>query len=1563
MFNHTKSIIMRKRLLKVSLALAAALVPSGLVLAQAPAASSRIKPEILKMSPAQRAKARKAFASNHPLLAMQKTLVPRTSAFTEFHGPVFNIPAKRKASGALYANPGQTLWANLAYKDGWTQDAAGPFGYYSLTPTDPLNLQSLYETTASNIADHGVEYSDGKLYGLSLDLSYAAYGIIEEYLYTTDTETGETTSETLDYTQDLSLAAVETAQADDGTVYGEFYNSEGSALEWGTVDYSTKTRTTIGPATNSYVALGITKEGQLYGVASDGNLYKIDKATGTETLVGPTGLTVSSSDGYYGQTGEIDQKDNTFYWYALDANGNGGLYEINLSTGAATLIAAGNNQLYGMVIPSPAAADGAPAKITDAALDFSGASLSGTLTFTAPAKTFAGADLTGEVTYTVKANDAVVATGTATAGAAVSVPVTVPASGLYNFTVTTSNAAGESPKAKLTKWIGYDVPSPVTGITATNAEGVVTVNWTAPTTGTHDGVIGDLTYDVYRISNGDTTEIAKDIVATTTTDDLTGKPLASYVYAVKAKAEGQESALATSAGVTVGNALEPDWTETFDNEADFNLFTVIDANGDGKTWSYSSSYDGQTYAKSTYNSKEANDDWLITPPLHFTPGRLYTVTFKVENYGSTYANSLEVKYGKGATAADMTNTLMETYTPSETWEKFSFDINPDADGNFYIGFHDNSDPDKLALYIDSIVVEKGALASAPQAVTNFTITPGDRGALKADLAFTAPTLNVGGNDIAKVDSFQILRDGVQIATLPAANAGANVTYTDNAVPTNGTHKYTVVPYIDGDFGLKASATAYIGQDIPATPKDLTLLDNTNNILAMWNKFEETGTNGGYVNPANVHVSFFNVVKSAFGYDLGDSITTSEKGATKIEIPQDPEETTAEDGKTQTFYIVGARADGDAGSSAAIMGGPVVIGPSIKLPFKESFKGGNIDNGFAWVSGNDQYNNNEEAAGWLLDTENTADGDGGSAAWHAYSQDKGWLGTVDYTISDGDETSINTPKISLRGATNPKLFFSLYATANDPVDFKVFVQTPDGVDHLAKSIDLSTNATAGWSTQEVDLSDFASERYIMVRFDGLAKGSDVNIGVDNVNIFDQLEYNLAAAGISVPATVKAGSKANVDVYVENFGAHPASDYSVVLYANDKAVDTVAVSKELAVLAKDTVTLTLPVAINQTEDVKVKAEVVYANDLDEDDNTTETKSVKVKPSQYTKVNDLKAEPADKGVNLSWTAPTAPDPVSVTEDFESYAPFATELGDWTLVDGDKGLAGGFFQSLTYPGQGTAFAFDAFNPNAITDNFSVTDNNPGLAPHSGDQFAGAPYVMDATGQSAVDADNWLISPELSGKKQTVKFYVFNITGQDQMGSSVTYAENFDVLYSTTDQDTASFVKLESDIADGTSLISEGPNWKEISVELPAGAKYFAIHHNTPGDNNFLFGIDDVTFEKVAPGANDSIVGFKVYRDGEYLGEVDGKTVAFADADADTGSHVYNVTVLYQDAQGNINESGFSNDASITVTGIDGVEADAEGRYNVYTIDGKTIMLGAKSLKGLKSGLYIINDRKYIIK
>ena len=70
-----------------------------------------------------------------------------------------------------------------------------------------------------------------------------------------------------------------------GEVFGEFRNADGSGLEWGVVDYATKTRTTIAQAANAYVALGIAQDGYAYGVAQDGNLYRIDRKTGGETSI------------------------------------------------------------------------------------------------------------------------------------------------------------------------------------------------------------------------------------------------------------------------------------------------------------------------------------------------------------------------------------------------------------------------------------------------------------------------------------------------------------------------------------------------------------------------------------------------------------------------------------------------------------------------------------------------------------------------------------------------------------------------------------------------------------------------------------------------------------------------------------------------------------------------------------------------------------------------------------------------------------------------------------------------------------------------------------------------------------------------------------------------------------------------------------------------------------------------------------------------------------------------------------------------------------------------------
>ena len=86
------------------------------------------------------------------------------------------------------------------------------------------------------------------------------------------------------------------------------------------------------------------------------------------------------------------------------------------------------------------------------------------------------------------------------------------------------------------------------------------------------------------------------------------------------------------------------------------------------------------------------------------------------------------------------------------------------------------------------------------------------------------------------------------------------------------------------------------------------------------------------------------------------------------------------------------------------------------------------------------------------------------------------------------------------------------------------------------------------------------------------------------------------------------------------------------------------------------------------------------------------------------------------------------------------------------------------------------------------------------------------------------MISPRLSGRKQRISFYVMNLAA-----GGMAYAENFDVLYSTEGTDIENFVKIDSYKADGTVSYNEGANWKYVTVEIPEGARYFAIRHNTP--------------------------------------------------------------------------------------------------------------------------------------
>lgn len=1582
---------MRKRLLKVSLLAITLLLSSTSARAQITPSRQRTYANLSKTTKTEKALRHEAFVKAHPQLFMgQDPAVKKHIRMTDFASAKTNLhvsaPRVTARPPLLAAGNIATIWANVNYDPNWPEDEDRS-GVYSFNPIEPFNFNMLTEPLQYAFFRHGVQLKDGRLYGLYFVPSEdGPYYIVSDY----DTNTWEGTSFEFD-ASDYSLYAQETAQAADGTVYGEFWNSNFNAHELATVDYSTGGEpvrsAAIATLNNYYVALGITSDNILYGIALDGNLYKIT-TDGTETLVGPTGVGVSyhvegrDDPFYYYQTGEIDQTDNTFYWFGIDSTGVSGLYNVDLATGHANLIGdLEGKYAQGMVIPERDAAAGAPAEADTAYVERqSYKDHNVNIVFDVPTLSFDGTtQLTGEIGYSVydvkpnadgklymKGKDVPgeeILSGTAAPGAHISQNVTINEDGYHQLYLVFKNNAGLSPAYNFNVVIGSDTPYPVRNLKETSDGQNITVTWDAPTeTGIHNSEVDldNIVYDVYRVANNDTVKVADGISATTFSDPFPAtSSITYYIYGVQARVGSFASDTEwVSDGVVSGGAIDgSNWTIDI-NGNNWPIFDVLDVNNDGKTWSFS----GED-AMSDFNSSEANDDWLVTPPIKLESSYIYTLSFSARNASQSYSNTIDVKYGSNVDYSSATTTadsaqalqypIAEGIEPSDQWTHYSEEVSPSADGEYRFGFHDISPADRFHFYVDSISIKKGPNVSGPDSVNSLTVTPGAMGALTATVKFNIASTTVGGASLAKADSAVIYRDDDWIANVNGGNAGEEITYADNSVPTDGFHKYTVVSYTDGKGGRSNSSTAYIGIDTPTEPLNTVLYDKETSITAKWPAVPNKGANGGYVDPKSVSVSLYTINNNY----VGDSITTSNAGANEVSFNQNTDVAASDpSSSTQELYTLAARANNQAGQSGFVQTSAIVVGPSIAAPFSESFAGGNIDNNFAWVEQPVYSDDTHNIAGWVLDTQ-SSDNDGGSAIWYPH-QETDWFNYYDLEIKDGDVASINSPKINLRGTVNPRLYFDVKTIENEPAILKIIVATPDGTEHEAASYDLS-NEGEGWTTLSADLTPYSSERYVIVKFRGVATGESPNVGLDNIYAFDQLSHNLAAFKFVTPRTVRAGRKATADVIVKNFGANPESNYKVTLYADNKAVDSVTVNNELGVMQNDTVTLSFPVAVNK-EDVELRAEVKAASvDLDDDDNSTETYLATIMPSEYTKVSDLAAAAGKSDVNLTWTKPVMPQPTEVTEDFESYEPFATELGNWTLVDGDKGITGSIFGDYDYPGQGTPFAFDAFNPNAITSDFNVLENNPGFTPHSGNQFAAAFYV--SKDDNFIDENNWLISPELSGKAQTIKFYAMNIAGDDD----IEYDEKFDVLYSTTGVDTADFKLISNEVADGTVNSRRGANWKEISVDIPEGAKYFAIHHNSDPANSFVFGLDDITFEKGVAGANDSIISYNVYRDGELIGSVKsiGEALAFTDSEADDGSHIYNVTVLYLSNNGDINESGFSNDASIIVSGIDNIKANTDGTYNVYTIDGKTVMLNAKSLNGLTRGVYIINDKKYIVR
>ncbi|MBO4615509.1 MAG: choice-of-anchor J domain-containing protein, partial [Bacteroidales bacterium] len=263
------------------------------------------------------------------------------------------------------------------------------------------------------------------------------------------------------------------------------------------------------------------------------------------------------------------------------------------------------------------------------------------------------------------------------------------------------------------------------------------------------------------------------------------------------------------------------------------------------------------------------------------------------------------------------------------------------------------------------------------------------------------------------------------------------------------------------------------------------------------------------------------------------------------------------------------------------------------------------------------------------------------------------------------------------------------------------------------------------------------------------------------------------------------------------------------------------------------------------------------------------------------------------ISWDTQVI-TPVTISDDFEGHTygtiNSAGSIG-WTYIDGD-GANTGTFNGVSYTNGGSPMAFIVLDDGQMTGSSIVTA-------HSGDKYLGDAYSYTTSGsgwsqqQVAVQNNDWIISPELNfGENFTFSFYARSY-------SSSYSTEQFYAAYSTTGNSASDFTNLNSTVVTTTT------NWTQYTYNVPANAKYVAIH--CVSNDQYIFCVDDIT---ISGNVISGVAAVNLYDNGVLVASnlTDGTYTA---NNLTAGEHCFSIRAVCSD-----NSESMSAQSCVTVTG-----------------------------------------------
>lgn len=1362
--------------------------------------------------------------------------------------------------------------------------SSADLGLYSFDVNDPNNRTLVLKGPVASyggVAIDGIYYCNTKTSWMGMFNFYDVYGY--------DLSTGE---QVMDYDEDDATAYFSQGgmclDPVTGDAIGVFYDGEMQNRQLALVSYGSSgpSKTILADLSDpslSFNAFAVDGEGGCWAISMAGTLYSINRQTGECLEIGPTGFVPSAIGGAI-----IDPANGKMYWAVSPADGTGRLVEVNLTTGIGTQLAlfSDNAQWNGLYLPEELTAPDAPAACTDLSAQFPDGSMTGTLSFKAPAKLFGGEPGTGRISVSAFVNGSEIGVSETTWGADVAMDVDLSnyQPGRFDFMVFASNDAGNGPRTKLKNvWIGTDTPSaPVPSLSYENEK--MTVSWEAVESGTNGGYINPASVR-YSVFDKDTTLIASDI--SDLSFEIPVTPPAqhdakAYQYLVKASVGSESSKLSKTNTVALGAFPTP--FEADFSKSGLDAFTIIDANNDGIEWSlYNESPVGISIH---YNEDLDMDDWLISPPLDMEAGKAYAVSFCTYSMESYYAERIEVKWGNQNNAEAMSETILPpTLLPNMQNDPLTMTkyICPQESGRYFIGFHGISDKDKFDLILAEFTVGAAVSAAVPAACTDLAVQADVECEGTANVSFKAPLISLNGNNLTENLKVEVFRNDVLAKTFTDLAPGATASFTD-IVPESGETEYRFVPSNSHGSGEENSISAYVGFHQPMAPgyADISRTDIEGEVSLQWGIVTQDIEGVAYPDGSVV-------------YDIypEDSFSPVVKGLSS---------------NSYTFMAVGPGSQEMVGYEIRARYGALVseaaITPNIPVgtPYDGLWETGEYGSYIWGIS-------SAGGAEWAI-MDDTSD-----ELPDSYDSDGTYFGCTGHEA--GDMGVLFSGLISLEGIENPSLTFATYhipsgSGSADRNEIMVSIKPADSAtwsDIWNKDVSEVASDAGEWGMATVPLSSFAG-KVIQIQFSATCVSYPLTL-IDGIRIAAGNARNLAIASIKAPLRALTGTDFNVDVTVENTGALPADAFELRLFSNDELVATRQCSR-LNSLASVVETFSVRMSAVASGSVSLRAELVFDADEVSDDNISRTVEVAPKDPMLPKPSSLKGS-IDRGtVNLNWEKPDmgSNDGQPVTEDFEDAPSFGDSYGNWTFVDVDKSPVGGL-SNTDIPGITSRVTLGSF---WIWDTSQLPIGGNGAA-HSGSKYLFSLYRFDNK-----QSDDWAISPQLSGDEQVISFWAKSY--------SASYPEHLQVMVSADGTEIEDFVMLDN------GDISSVPNvWTKYEFTVPAGTRHFALRNYAAGA--FMLMIDDVTFIPAPLYENLSLEGYNVYRNGELMTPAPIDSTEWNDSGLEKDKqYSYQITAVYSGA----GESGPSNKVVLTGDGS-GISAIADAGVKVSVADGLIII------------------------